>query len=208
MWDTVEVVRVVNASVKQPNVDEFVTRGQIWSFVGTGCYFEASKYEADPDGGDRRYSRVTYWLRMRRNYNFYVTAILLPCVCLIFLQLGAFIMPPSMPDRSGFGITVLLSFAVLQQVINQNTPKTSQTILLIVYVSIQLIIGSLCTAYSLLACHLARVPSVKNGKCKGSLCGIAISISYVRALDVIAFSSALFCVTFANGIIFWLMTHE
>ena len=84
-----------------------------------------------------------------RKQEYYVWTIFLPLEMLMVLQLGTFIMPPDVFDRGTYSITVNLAFAVTQQVINGQMPKTSQRIYLSYYIAAYLAIGIFVTIYSL-----------------------------------------------------------
>ena len=66
------------------------------------------------------------------------------------LQLATFIMPPSAIERASYSITVNLAFAVSQQVVNNQLPKTSQTIYLFNYIVVYLVIGALITIHTII----------------------------------------------------------
>ena len=114
------------------------------------------------------------------------------------LQLGTFIITPSDFSRGSYSITVNLAFAVTQQVISGQLPKTSETIYLFIFIASYLTIGIFITIYSLLIATLCSSSTRKRMVTK--------SMSLERAIDLVVFLITFTCVltaTFAYFIVAW-----
>ena len=114
------------------------------------------------------------------------------------LQLGTFIITPSDFSRGSYSITVNLAFAVTQQVISGQLPKTSETIYPFIFIASYLTIGIFITIYSLLIATLCSSSTRKRMVTK--------SMSLERAIDLVVFLITFTCVltaTFAYFIVAW-----
>ena len=93
-------------------------------------------------------TNVYFYLERRQEY--YIMTMFVPTEILMALQLATFIMPPSAIERATYSITVNLAFTVSQQVVNNQLPKTSQTIYLFYYVVVYLVIGAAITIHTII----------------------------------------------------------
>ena len=119
-----------------------------------------------------------YGVTLCRKQEYYIWTIFVSLELTMLLQLATFIMPPDALDRSAYSVTVNLAFAVTQQVINGQMPKTSQTIYFFIYISAYLIIGAFVTIYVSIAATMTDTHKVR-------VCGG--KITKARAIDLVVF---------------------
>ena len=98
----------------------------------------------------KSYSITNVYFYLERRQEYYIMTMFVPTEILMALQLATFIMPPSAIERATYSITVNLAFAVSQQVVNNQLPKTSQTIYLFFYIVVYLVIGALITIHTII----------------------------------------------------------
>ena len=89
---------------------------------------------------------------------------ILPSVLLLILQLAFILLPPVGEGRAVYSMTVMLASSVLMTSVLSEIPRTSQHIAFIFNLSVQTIIGTLCTLYSLVSISLAKHPKLKERK--------------------------------------------
>lgn len=90
-----------------------------WTVLNSDNY----KYTESFDGF--MYDTIIYKIFLKRNPRFYVVTVILPTCLLSLLSLLIFHIPSSSGDRMSYGITLLLSFTVLQLMVADSLPKTS-----------------------------------------------------------------------------------
>ncbi len=74
---------------------------------------------------DEPYSEIHFRLVIRRDAQFYVLHIILPCLFLSVLSLVVFYLPPDCGEKLTLSITNLLALVVFQQIIAENMPPSS-----------------------------------------------------------------------------------
>ena len=98
---------------------------------------------------------VVFGLKLSRKSTFLVVNIVVPFVCLSILNSVVFLLPHESGERVSFSTTVLLSFTVFLNVIEDNVPKASNpTPLLCYYVVTELISGCVITVLAILCQRL------------------------------------------------------
>ena len=94
---------------------------------------------------------LVFALKLRRKSTFLVVNIIAPLVCLSILNSVVFLLPYESGERVSFSTTVLLSFTVFLNVIEDHLPKASNPMpLLCYYVVIELISGCVITVLAIL----------------------------------------------------------
>lgn len=88
------------------------------SFVEVGYYTHV-------DFPSATYSKITFGIRLRRKWYYYVLNLLIPACFLVVMTLSVFWLPAESGEKVSLGITVLLSFSVLLLVIMDSTPRNS-----------------------------------------------------------------------------------
>ena len=104
-----------------PDSALFIPESAIWRF-------REPKMAIFQDFVNDAYHVTTIHFYFERRQEYYIMTMFAPTEILMALQLATFIMPSSSIDRATYSITVNLAFAVSQQVVNNQLPKTSQTI--------------------------------------------------------------------------------
>ena len=98
---------------------------------------------------------LVFALKLRRKSAFLVVNIIAPLVCLSILNTVVFLLPYESGERVSFSTTVLLSFTVFLNVIEDHLPKASNPMpLLCYYVVIELISGCVITVLAILCQRL------------------------------------------------------
>ena len=110
------------------------------------------------------YSSITYYFEINRKGILFVHTLILPSVLLLILQLAFILLPPVGEGRAVYSMTVMLASSVLMTSVLSEIPRTSQHIAFIFNLSVQTIIGTLCTLYSLVSISLAKHPKLKERK--------------------------------------------
>ncbi|XP_010772347.1 5-hydroxytryptamine receptor 3A-like isoform X1 [Notothenia coriiceps] len=85
---------------------------------------------------DQKQSVLIYSIRMNRRYPIFIANFLVPIMFLFCLDLASFLMPDQGCERVSFEITLLLAVTVMQLILNDVLPSSSDTIPLIVVFSI------------------------------------------------------------------------
>ncbi|XP_033102339.1 neuronal acetylcholine receptor subunit alpha-10-like [Anneissia japonica] len=72
------------------------------------------------------YATIKMYLILKRRYEFYVSNIILPCVLLSFMSTLVYLMPPDCGEKISYGMTIVLSLLVLQQLISESLPPVAE----------------------------------------------------------------------------------
>ena len=72
------------------------------------------------------YSQISYTVHVKHKPLYFLMYVVSPCVCIAMLILLVFVIPPSTGERTGLGITVLLSMSVYLLVVADRFPETSE----------------------------------------------------------------------------------
>ena len=86
---------------------------------------ESNRNEGRYDWSPEPYSLIEYKFDLTRLYKYYLLYLVLPCLGLIFLAPFMFYLPGDSGERTGFGITVVLSLSVYLLVISDKLPEKS-----------------------------------------------------------------------------------
>ena len=108
------------------------------------------------------FSSITYYFEIERKGVLFVHTLILPSVMLLILQLGFIFLPSKGEGRAVYSMTVMLATSVLMTSVLSEIPRTSQHIAFIFNLSVQTIIGTLCTLYSLISICITKHPKFKQ----------------------------------------------
>ena len=101
--------------------DKFHYSSGIWSVGELSSQLIFQVYDCCPDP----FSLMQFELKVARLPAYYVLYLVLPCLCLCFMSLCIFFIPPDTGERTGFGITVVLAMSVYLLVISDKLPEKS-----------------------------------------------------------------------------------
>ena len=126
LWQDESLINITYSSIstlenQRPDSALFIPESAIWRF-------REPKMAIFQDFVNDAYHVTTIHFYFERRQEYYIMTMFAPTEILMALQLATFIMPSSSIDRATYSITVNLAFAVSQQVVNNQLPKTSQTI--------------------------------------------------------------------------------
>ena len=142
-------------------------------------------------------SQVIFSITVKRKAEPYIFSIFLPTIALSILQLSPLAIPPQFPERATYSVTVLLAFAVINQLIQSAIPQTAEIVYLVIYVGFTVIIGTICTLYSVFSIILWE----KSGETrKISIYGRQLSL--VTFLDVTFLSVCIIVLIIVNIVFF------
>lgn len=141
----------------KPNVSQafpanFISRSEVWHAER----YEFSLLNHTCERGRTMHSRAVVTMHLRRLPALDVIGVFLPCIFLSFILLASVFIPPTASDRPVFCITVVLAFAVAQQTISDNIPKSADLPYALVFLNTQLAAASFVTMYTLAMCKLAN----------------------------------------------------
>ena len=141
-------VNFTSAMTVQALEFDFVESSSVWSLMETP---NATTYTRC-DFENLCYSGVSFTFKFQRRWQGYALSIFIPTTALIVLSLAAFALPPRVPDRSLYSITILLAYAMMQATLNLTLPvdQDGETILLSIYLSLQTFISMMISVYTLL----------------------------------------------------------
>lgn len=111
-------------------------------------------------------------------------------------------MPPRHPDRAVYSMTILLAFYVLGTTVSSSIPKTDKIVLLNLYVTLMIIIGSLITCYF---CVVAEFADDVYGTARVIKIFYFGDVSVMRYCDGIAFCCFGFIIIFVHVTLFGAM---
>ena len=144
------------------------------------------------------YLVTKFRFQFERRVESYVMTVFIPLEILVVLQLTTFVMPPSSLDRGIYSVTVNLAFVVYQQVINEQLPKTSDSIFLLYYIVVYMAIGAFITIDSLVMTTVSELTTWLDRKFyvfKHKLpCG--------RLIDLVVFAHIISLITVINLVYF------
>lgn len=121
--------------------------------------------------------------------------IFVPLLLLMTLQVSALIMPPRIPDRSGFSVTTILAYQVSLPVFTESIPATSQKVYLFYYIYAHMAVGVAVTIYTLVACSLTRFDKMNITATRLG----PFELSFIRVVDCIVTLvsiSGILCINF------------
>lgn len=121
----------------------YFSENGVWDFVDSGVYTT----------NDNQY--LNFYLHIERKPRFIVVNIIIPIVCLAFLNSFIFLIPTASGERISYGITVLLAIAVFLTLVGDNLPKSSSPMSIFgYYLMTVLIISIFITLVNILSLRL------------------------------------------------------
>ncbi|XP_059181176.1 5-hydroxytryptamine receptor 3A-like [Centropristis striata] len=124
VWD-VELVELRDLNRTKNWTQEMMRTGSEWLFVNLKTVNET----VDNFGFDR--SMLVYTITMKRRSVLYVANFLLPVLFFFCLDLASFLISDSRGEKLSFKVTVLLAITVMQLILNEILPSTSDSVPLI-----------------------------------------------------------------------------
>ena len=134
------------------NPDEEVINFSLFR-KSTEWHLESSSYERveSPPG----WVHVKFIFNVRRRYLFHVVNLVLPLVCISFLNLMVFVLPAESGEKITLCISVFLTLAVFLTIITSSFPESSDEVsLLSIYVTIQLMYSGVTICTTVMSLHL------------------------------------------------------
>ena len=111
--------------------------GDISSFIGNGEWtlqsMPSKRHETAFRCCPHPYVYLTYDIHIKRRSLYYVLNCFMPCLIMMALTILSFYLPSETGERMGVGITVLLSLSIIQLILSDSLPPTSEVPLIVVY---------------------------------------------------------------------------
>lgn len=128
-------IREVNLLIGNNGIQyyEYFSSNAEWSIIGSDVKVIYNALEV----------KMTFTIKIKRVPQYFVLNLLTPIVLLSVLNLFTFAIPCDSGERTGYSITVWLSFVVFLTIINDNLPQNSTSIMAI-YAMMQLFLTTLC----------------------------------------------------------------
>ena len=140
--DNLNGIYLADATLQPISNQDFLFPGSIWSLESWDYVKSGNK--------------VTYTMKIKRNPEYTLYNIIIPCVLLSIMQVSVFGIRADCLERSAFALTVLLAFSIYQVMVSQDLPGTNDLVYLVLYVSIQFTIGTVVLVFSAILCYLIR----------------------------------------------------
>ena len=112
----------------------FLPNGE-WMLLGMPSQRAVTKYRCCP----YPYPYVVYNIHLRRKALYYLINCFTPCIIMLGLTVLGFYLPTESGERMGVGITVLLSLSIIQLMLSDSLPPTSEVPLLVEYYGITML---------------------------------------------------------------------
>ena len=110
---------------------------------------------------------ISFEIKMQRKPRHHLTTMFLPIILLAVLDIFVFALPSDGGEKSGYAVTVFLSFAVFLTIVNATMPENSEKLSIFsIYIILQTGQSTLITIISLLSIRFAsldettKIPSV------------------------------------------------
>ena len=110
------------------DISSFIKNGE-WLLQNMPSKRHVTKYRCCPDP----YVFLTYDIHIKRRSLYYVLNSFMPCLIMMALTILSFYLPSETGERMGVGITVLLSLSIIQLILSDSLPPTSEVPLIEVY---------------------------------------------------------------------------
>ena len=133
------------------DVSNYVENGE-WIIVSVGA--KTSGSASSVSGGDATYSKIEFSFVLKRRHVFHIINTVFPVIVMVFLIPLVFKLDLGSGDKTGYALTVLLSYSVYLTMIAEHIPSTSVSVCYV------------CKYYSntnLITCyHVARMKSIMH----------------------------------------------
>jgi hypothetical protein len=154
-------------------------KSDIWELID--YYTENGTYSGVNSLGNAvDWDHFTFNFMFRRKPQSYVYGIFIPCTALMIMQLCTTSLPPDLPERALFSITINLAFFIVQISIGDIIPKTSNALPILSYIAGQMGVGAALTIYFLISCHFASVTHAHFNKDQNNSVPESVSEQVVR----------------------------
>lgn len=111
--------------------------GDISSFIGNGEWtlqsMPSQRHVTTFRCCPHPYVYLTYDIHIKRRSLYYVLNCFMPCLIMMALTILSFYLPSETGERMGVGITVLLSLSIIQLILSDSLPPTSEVPLIVIY---------------------------------------------------------------------------
>ena len=82
-----------------------------WSIMEVNASYHSEYYDCCPDGP---FVDITFSLKLRRKFRFYIINLIIPCVCINFATICNFYVPSESTEKIILCISILINLAVFQ----------------------------------------------------------------------------------------------
>ena len=154
--------------------------------------------------GSHSYSQFWYSFTFERQPATFIVSIFMPALSLFILLLGAFSIPPEHSERPEFSLTIVLTFFLLQSVVDGLLPISKDPTAISIYLTCLLWLGTLDTVYFCIAHAVKRSRKWSNFSYNSTSFGISFKL--VSIMDFIAFVLT-FLLTIIINVTFILTTY-
>ena len=155
-----DFLKVVEAAM---NIDKsqtgIVDPADVWDFIGINTTVVQVPFLY---GIEKIKDRIYFTVTLKRKYQYYITNILLPIWLLFALQISILVLPPELPERPSYSVTMVLAYAVSLTYVLDQIPQTTETVYLIVLIDLHIVFSGLFTLYLFIISTLAVVGNVKK----------------------------------------------
>ncbi|XP_068691847.1 neuronal acetylcholine receptor subunit alpha-9-like isoform X1 [Montipora foliosa] len=110
------------------DISSFIANGE-WLLQSMPSTRHVTKFRCCP----HPYVYLTYNIHIKRRALYYVLNCFMPCLIMMALTILSFYLPSETGERMGVGITVLLSLSIIQLILSDSLPPTSEVPLIVVY---------------------------------------------------------------------------
>ena len=110
------------------DISSFIPNGE-WTLQSMPSRRHETKFRCCP----HPYVFLTYDIHIKRRSLYYVLNCFMPCLIMMALTILSFYLPSETGERMGVGITVLLSLSIIQLILSDSLPPTSEVPLIVVY---------------------------------------------------------------------------
>lgn len=214
LWDTEAYSNITWAQTLTDleNPEGFTTPMMIWQFKAINSRIDRVCFPMGEPAQIFCSAEAHFQVTVKRKTEPYFFSIFIPSISLVILQVSPFAMSPHHPERATYSVTILLAFAVINELLQQQIPQTAEVIYLVVYISTNIVIGTLCTIYSVISVALCEIFITPDGKsrrivlfpCYGrhDMGKKRVSISTIRFIDLILFNVACIALLISNVMFF------
>ena len=157
----------------------------VWQIVDSSMTLTKNCYPVST-AGTFCSSQANFKITAKRTGENQRTELFVTCISLSLLMALAVAIPVDAHERVSYSVTLLLALAILQAQIKSEIPKTTETILIVVYINVNVITGSIVTAYAVLSLGIfIRLTKAIETQDKGNLKRV---FRLFRFFDVLVFA--------------------
>ena len=181
----------------KPDPDFFMRGSSVWKLMGV------STSESVITMGSHNYNRFSFDFYFKRQPTIYLVSVFAPTFALFLLLLASFAIPIEQAERPAFSLTIVLSFFLLQAIVDSKLPESREPTMISIYLTCLLWLGTITTCYFSIAYSLNQSERWKNAALTVPLFNRKFNL--ILMLDFLAFSITLFC-SIACNVTFFLST--